>query len=88
MTSVRNMFLMWALFHLQSANIKRWWPNGYGNQTLYDLYFIFTTADGEVTSQRRRIGFRTIELVQDPVSADPKQGEVENEAAGIHSARM
>ena len=78
LTSVHGMpaaFSMHVSAPLQSAGVKRWWPNGYGNQTLYDLYFVFTTADGEVTSQRRRIGFRTIELVQDPVSADPKQGQ-------------
>ncbi|KAK7109882.1 beta-mannosidase-like [Littorina saxatilis] len=58
----------------RSANVKRWWPNGYGNQTLYDVIFVFTTSDGEMTSQTKRIGFRTVELVQDPVSSDPKQG--------------
>ncbi|XP_070174376.1 beta-mannosidase-like [Littorina saxatilis] len=67
----------WAGFDLnvpQSTGVKRWWPNGYGNQTLYDVSFTFTASDGEVTSQRKRIGFRTIELVQDPVSRDPTQG--------------
>ncbi|KAK7092217.1 beta-mannosidase-like [Littorina saxatilis] len=58
----------------QSTNVQLWWPNGYGNQTLYDVIFTFTSSDGEMTSQKRRIGFRTAELVQDPVSADPKQG--------------
>ncbi|XP_076456122.1 LOW QUALITY PROTEIN: beta-mannosidase-like [Babylonia areolata] len=58
----------------ESAGVKRWWPNGYGSQTLYTLYIIFTSGSGEVTSQTKRVGFRTIELVQDPVSSDPKQG--------------
>ncbi|KAK7109884.1 beta-mannosidase-like [Littorina saxatilis] len=58
----------------QSAKVKRWWPIGYGDQMLYDVTFNFTTSDGEVTSQTKRIGFRTVELVQEPVSADPKRG--------------
>lgn len=58
----------------QSANVQRWWPNGYGSQKLYSLYVIFTSSNGEVTSRTKRVGFRTVELVQDPVSADPKQG--------------
>lgn len=58
----------------QSANIQRWWPNGYGNQTLYDMYIVFTSDSGETTSLHRRVGFRTIELVQDPVSSNLNQG--------------
>ncbi|XP_070207159.1 beta-mannosidase-like isoform X2 [Littorina saxatilis] len=73
LTSASNM----TAFNIsvpKSAGVKQWWPNGYGKQTLYNVYFVFTAANGEVTSQRRRIGFRTIELVQDPVSALPQQG--------------
>ncbi|KAK7495642.1 hypothetical protein BaRGS_00013089, partial [Batillaria attramentaria] len=59
----------------QSVPIERWWPNGYGNQTLYDVYILFTANNtGELSSRRRRIGFRTVELVQDQVSSDAAQG--------------
>ncbi|PVD35823.1 hypothetical protein C0Q70_02792 [Pomacea canaliculata] len=55
--------------------IKRWWPNGYGNQSLYDVIVTYTsTVTGEVTTKVRRIGFRTVELVQTNVSRDPLQG--------------
>ncbi|KAL8604278.1 hypothetical protein ACOMHN_023648 [Nucella lapillus] len=58
----------------ESVSVKRWWPNGYGTQTLYRVYVTFTSEGGEVSSSVKRVGFRTVELVQDPVSADPKQG--------------
>ncbi|KAK7109883.1 beta-mannosidase-like [Littorina saxatilis] len=67
----------WVEFDIvvpQSANVKRWWPNGYGDQPLYDVIFTFTSNDGDVTTLTRRVGFRTVELVEDPVSADPEQG--------------
>ncbi len=39
-------------------NPRLWWPNGQGEQPLYDLV---TTLDGEVT--RRRIGLRKLEWI-------------------------
>ncbi|KAK7109878.1 hypothetical protein V1264_013839 [Littorina saxatilis] len=67
----------WAEFNIsvpESAGVKRWWPNGYGDQALYDVIFEFTASDAGLTSLIKRIGFRTIELVQDPVSSEPSQG--------------
>ncbi|XP_025081545.1 beta-mannosidase-like isoform X2 [Pomacea canaliculata] len=59
----------------QSVGIKRWWPNGYGNQSLYDVLITFTAdVTKEVSSVQRRIGFRTIELIQKNVSSDPNHG--------------
>ena len=64
-----------CVYFVQSENIQRWWPNGYGNQTMYNVYFVFTASNGDVTSTMKRIGFRKIELVQDPVSANTDQGD-------------
>ncbi|XP_076092568.1 beta-mannosidase-like isoform X1 [Mytilus galloprovincialis] len=59
----------------KNVNIKEWWPNGYGNQTLYKLYTFFTGSDGqEMVGKSINIGFRTVEVVEDFVSNDHSQG--------------
>jgi len=49
--------------------VKAWWPNGYGQPVLYDTVVVFSDSHGEVDHHNMRIGFRTVELVQDSVSA-------------------
>jgi len=49
--------------------VKAWWPNGYGQPVLYDAAVIFSDARGEVDCHNVKIGFRTVELVQQSVSA-------------------
>ena len=52
-------------FKLDVGEPRLWWPNGYGDQPLYDLE-IDVTKDG--TSQDRlikRVGFRRIEVVRE-----------------------
>lgn len=45
-----------------------WWPNGYGDQKLYELEVKYTAIDGQVTSKKNmRIGFRDIKLIQKPI---------------------
>lgn len=46
--------------------IKYWWPNGYGDQKLYNLT-IEITSDSFKVKQSKLIGFRSIELVQEPI---------------------
>ncbi|XP_062567240.1 beta-mannosidase-like isoform X2 [Saccostrea cucullata] len=59
----------------KNADIREWWPNGYGDQNLYKLYAFFTSVDGRSMSAKKiTIGFKTVELVQDYVSGDPNQG--------------
>ncbi len=42
-----------------------WWPNGLGEQPLYEVRWILRDADGVVLDEtERRIGLRTLELVQ------------------------
>ncbi|XP_033163416.1 beta-mannosidase-like isoform X1 [Drosophila mauritiana] len=59
------------------GKVVTWWPNGYGEQKLYPLHFTLKTwlgPDGpEVRSKTKshkslRVGFRTLELVEDPAS--------------------
>ncbi|XP_074102182.1 beta-mannosidase-like isoform X2 [Cotesia typhae] len=48
------------------SQIHRWWPNGYGSQTLYNITTKLKTKSG-VQIRKKRIGFRTVKLVQEPL---------------------
>nr|XP_034176960.1 beta-mannosidase isoform X1 [Osmia lignaria] len=55
-----------VLLKVPTKFIDNWWPNGYGNQTLYSLNITaFTPTD--IKKKTVRIGFRTVELVQKPL---------------------
>ncbi|GIY65432.1 beta-mannosidase [Caerostris extrusa] len=51
---------------LNNLDVKLWWPNGLGDQPLYLLKVVFSNND-ETASKSLKIGFRTIELIQEPV---------------------
>lgn len=60
----------------KDTNVKLWWPNGYGNQTLYKLYTFFVSSDGqEMVGKSIQIGFRTVEMVEDFVSNNQSLGK-------------
>ncbi|ODN02454.1 Beta-mannosidase [Orchesella cincta] len=44
-----------------------WWPNGYGKQNLYSYEVSLTNDNGDSSSRQLRLGFRTVELVEDYV---------------------
>lgn len=46
--------------------IDRWWPNGFGKQNLYTLKVTITT-ETKTVNKDMRIGFRTVELVEEPL---------------------
>jgi beta-mannosidase len=45
---------------IPDENIQLWWPNGYGNQTLYTL----SVYNQKQLVGSRLIGFRTVQLIQ------------------------
>ncbi|XP_043477175.1 beta-mannosidase [Leptopilina heterotoma] len=47
-------------------SVMLWWPNGYGDQKLYNLITYVQIVPYE-TKSMKKIGFRTIELIQDPL---------------------
>jgi len=49
------------------ADPKLWWPNGMGDQPLYELVVKLVGEGGEVLDDRKlMIGLRTVDLVQEP----------------------
>jgi len=52
---------------LQAKIVKPqlWWPNGYGEQNLYDISVILISGDLPLDKKDFKIGLRTIELVQE-----------------------
>lgn len=46
---------------------KLWWPNGYGEQNLYELTFAITRGgDSTLHQSTKKIGIRTAEVIQRP----------------------
>ncbi|VEN43827.1 unnamed protein product [Callosobruchus maculatus] len=53
---------------IPKGSVHTWWPNGYGAHDLYLLKVRYSTEEeSEVSTKEVRVGFRTIELVQDPL---------------------
>ena len=48
-------------------NIKLWWPNGYGDQKMYNLSVELKIGSDSLVKSKS-IGFRSIELVEEPVN--------------------
>ncbi|VDP11408.1 unnamed protein product [Onchocerca flexuosa] len=59
---------------VHNSDIERWWPNGYGKQKLYKL-IVSVCYEGQNFTKEMRVGFRTVELIQDYVNSEkPKLG--------------
>ncbi|XP_051945755.1 beta-mannosidase [Xyrauchen texanus] len=54
----------------QSVSVALWWPFGHGEQPLNNLK-IAIILGGETLHADRWIAFRTVELVQEPISSSP-----------------
>jgi beta-mannosidase len=55
-------------FNIQNPQL--WWPNGMGQQKLYELEVVLKKGDKVIDRHKTKLGLRTIELVQD----DDKHG--------------
>ena len=48
------------------TNPQLWWPNGYGEQPLYDVEVTLAAGQKALDSRSYKIGFRTIEVLREP----------------------
>uniref|UniRef100_A0A224XIF3 Beta-mannosidase B n=1 Tax=Panstrongylus lignarius TaxID=156445 RepID=A0A224XIF3_9HEMI len=55
------------------TKVHLWWPNGYGDQNLYELTVSFKTGH-ETLSKTIQIGFRTVKVIEQPVDEDLSKG--------------
>ncbi|KAK9882764.1 hypothetical protein WA026_023186 [Henosepilachna vigintioctopunctata] len=51
---------------IPQSSVKRWWPNGYGEQPLYDVSVTFH-SENEQDTFIQKLGYRTVELVQEEI---------------------
>jgi len=54
---------------LEIQDPEKWWPNGLGDQHMYNLTFQIHEENNTISECQERIGLRTIEIVQEPDSA-------------------
>ncbi|XP_066254950.1 beta-mannosidase-like [Euwallacea similis] len=53
---------------IEKSLVDLWWPNGYGNQSLYEIVVAFTSSlDNSISSKKIKTGFRFVELVEKPL---------------------
>lgn len=56
---------------VQENDLELWWPNGLGDQKLYNLS-IELIIENVTVEKVKSIGFRSVELIQDPVPGQSK----------------
>ncbi|KAG7334223.1 hypothetical protein KOW79_002630 [Hemibagrus wyckioides] len=61
-----------VLLHInKNVTVDLWWPFGHGQQALKDLFIDISMEGGEKFHAQRLVGFRTVELIQEPIPASP-----------------
>ncbi len=79
-------FLSHAFRHeINLADVKFWWPRGYGDASLYDAEVILLDGDGKQTDRdQRKIGVRTVRLDMTDINDQPgKPGKFEFVVNGV-----
>ncbi|XP_069486792.1 beta-mannosidase [Ambystoma mexicanum] len=55
----------------QNVTVEKWWPNGHGNQSGYNMNLSFIFEGGYRIDKSTKVYFRTVELVQEPIPGSP-----------------
>ncbi|XP_059027991.1 beta-mannosidase isoform X1 [Mustela lutreola] len=51
----------------KNVTIETWWPHGHGNQTGYNMTFLFKLDGGLSIEKSAKVYFRTVELIEEPI---------------------
>ncbi|XP_051772539.1 beta-mannosidase isoform X3 [Ctenopharyngodon idella] len=54
-----------------NQSVSLWWPFGHGEQPLYELEIQINMEGGETFNAQRKVAFRTVELIQEPIPSSP-----------------
>ncbi|KAF8959158.1 glycoside hydrolase family 2 protein [Flammula alnicola] len=84
---VQNAIVAWN--DLQADGVQLWWPVGYGEQTMYTVEVsLVAPNDSVIDSKTKRVGLRTVELVQEPLSNPDQYGTGTTFLFEINGVRM
>ncbi|TFK52849.1 glycoside hydrolase [Heliocybe sulcata] len=74
---------------LQPTEVELWWPVGYGEQKLYNVEIGLLDRDGRTLDRAaQKIGFRHVELVQEPLSEPDQYGTGTTFLFQVNGVRM
>ncbi|KAF2901224.1 hypothetical protein ILUMI_04960 [Ignelater luminosus] len=68
--NVEGDFVFTQTISISKSYVKLWWPNGYGEPNLYILKVSYMDVNkNEKSSKILKVGFRTVELVQNAIQS-------------------
>jgi beta-mannosidase len=77
------------LGQIKISNPTLWWPAGHGEPHLHDLKVVYGTSSNsqtdDVQTLSRKIGLRTVELVQDPIDESVGAASTRSRSPSSHS---
>ncbi|KAH8822589.1 glycoside hydrolase [Flagelloscypha sp. PMI_526] len=64
-----------SILEWKDINVQPWWPTGHGKQNLYLVEVVLKDLNNVILdSKTKRIGFRSIKLIQDPIQEPDQYG--------------